>query len=141
MCKGGRSQTMVYSYGYTLCRRAVVATCDLSAANLHLLSLNHWLRDPANVLTLWLDAPAWEGATVQPQPPAADRMKSWTVHEVASFLQMKDLDGPAGHLSANGVTGEDLFSFDRRDLIDDLRCSPFAAKKVLAARDAFLQEA
>ena len=31
--RGGWSSTMVYSYPFTLCRRAVVATMDLSASN------------------------------------------------------------------------------------------------------------
>ena len=132
---------MVYSYSFALCRRAAVATCDLSATNLHLLKLNHWLRDPENVFTLWLDAPAWEGAPGRRQPPADERMKAWTVEEVANFLKMNDLAGPATHLAANGVTGDDLFSFNQRELVDDVRCTPFAAKKVLAARDSFLQSA
>ena len=31
-CRGGRSATMVYAYSFTLARRAVVVTMDLSAA-------------------------------------------------------------------------------------------------------------
>ena len=57
--KGGRSQTMRYSYPFTLARRAVVVTMDLSAANLDLLESDHWLRDPQNVTVLRLTAPAW----------------------------------------------------------------------------------
>ena len=45
VCKGGKSGTMMYAYPYTLCRRAVVATFDLSAANLKLLHTDHWLSD------------------------------------------------------------------------------------------------
>ena len=36
MCKASRSPTMRFSTPYTLCKRAVVVTFDLSAANLHL---------------------------------------------------------------------------------------------------------
>lgn len=36
-CKGGQSATMVYSYPYTLSRRAVTATFDLSAPHLSVL--------------------------------------------------------------------------------------------------------
>ena len=57
--KGGRSQTMRYSYPFTLARRAVVVTMDLSAANLDLLESDHWLRDPQNITVLRLTAPAW----------------------------------------------------------------------------------
>ena len=53
--KGGRSATMVYSYPYTLCRRAVVVTFDLAAANLHLLRTDHWLQNPHNVIQLHHD--------------------------------------------------------------------------------------
>ena len=48
--KGGRSATMKYAYTYTLCRRAVVATFDLAARNLHLFKVDHWLSDPRNVI-------------------------------------------------------------------------------------------
>eukprot|EP00973_Karenia_brevis_P001831 249848-Karenia_brevis.AAC.1 len=50
---------MLYAYTYTLCRRAVVATFDLSAQNLDLLQSDHWLSNPRNVLVVRLDAPAW----------------------------------------------------------------------------------
>ena len=47
--KGGRSQTMRYAYPFTLARRAVVVTMDLSAANIHLLDCDHWLPNSSNV--------------------------------------------------------------------------------------------
>ena len=40
-CRGGKSATMMYSHAFTLCRRAVVATLDLSAQNIHMLSTDH----------------------------------------------------------------------------------------------------
>ena len=36
---------MMYAYPFTLARRAVVATMDLSARNLHLLRTDHWLSE------------------------------------------------------------------------------------------------
>ena len=57
--RGGRSATMMYAYPFTLCRRAVVATMDLSAANLSVFSSHHWLSDCRNVLVLNLDQRAW----------------------------------------------------------------------------------
>ena len=52
--KGAQSATMIYSYKYTLARRAVVATFDLSATNLSALKVDHWLKNPLNVLRLHL---------------------------------------------------------------------------------------
>ena len=55
--KGGKSATMMYSYGYTLCNRAVVATFDLSAENLEAFTEDHWLSKRQNVLLLKLTEP------------------------------------------------------------------------------------
>ena len=55
----GRSATMVYSYPFTLCRRAVVATMDLSASNLDLLLSHHLLSHERNVIVLRLERSAW----------------------------------------------------------------------------------
>ena len=52
--KGAKSQTMRYAYPFSLCRRGVVATMDLSAKNLDLLSSDHWLSDRRNVIQLAL---------------------------------------------------------------------------------------
>ena len=48
---------MMYSYAYTLCRRAAVVTMDLSAKNVHLLDTDHWLSNPKNIITLRLTEP------------------------------------------------------------------------------------
>ena len=56
-CRGGKSATMMYSYALTLCRCAVVATFDLSARNLHMLSTDHWLADARHVVVLRLVEP------------------------------------------------------------------------------------
>lgn len=137
--KGGKSATMMYAYEYTLCRRAVVVTCDLSASNLHLLRHDHWFREPSNVLTLWLEEYVWEGSPAPQTQTPQERMASWNVDETQAFLKMKDLAGPATYLSENGVNGNDLVSLNLDTLTNDLRCTPFAARKVLAARDGFLQ--
>ena len=140
LMKGGRSSTMIYAYRYTLCRRAVVATFDLSAANLHLFSTDHWLQDRRNVIVLRLTAPAWQMRG--PAAPARSReetMRQWTASEVSGFLRRGDLDGPAATCWASGVHGADLLDFTWEALRDDVRLTPFAARKVLAARDAFLQ--
>ena len=138
--KGAKSPTMKHAYEFTLCKRAVVATCDLAAANLHLLQQDHWLREPTSVLTLCLDEPAWVGAAVPPRMAPRDIMTSMSVGEVKAFLQQQDLSGPAAHLAANSVNGNDLLAFDEQQLVEELRCTLFASRKVIAARDRFLQE-
>ena len=52
--KGAQSKTMCHSYKYTLARRAVVASFDLSASNLHAFQSDHWLKNPLNVIQLHL---------------------------------------------------------------------------------------
>ena len=59
---GGVSPTMVYAYGFTLCKRAVVVTMDEAAKNLGLLESHHWLADRRNVLPFRLS----ESAFAQP---------------------------------------------------------------------------
>ena len=59
-CRGGRSATMMYAYPFTLCRRAVVATMDLSAKNLEVFSTHHWLSDARNVVALRLTEAVFE---------------------------------------------------------------------------------
>ena len=54
--KGAQSATMIYSYKYTLARRAVIATFDLSAKNLTAFAKDHWLRNASNVIQLRLAA-------------------------------------------------------------------------------------
>ena len=67
-------------------------------------------------------------------------MATWTVEDVASFLKKHDLVGPAAYLADNGVDGLDLLDLTFATLTSDLRCTPFAARKVVRARDAFLQD-
>ena len=50
---------MVYAYGFTLCKRAVVVTMDEAAENLGLLESHHWLADRRNVLPFRLSEPAF----------------------------------------------------------------------------------
>jgi len=67
LCKGGQSATNMYSYSYTLAKRAVVATFDLSAQNLDALEKDHWLMNERNVIRLILKEKAW----VEPEPVLA----------------------------------------------------------------------
>ena len=132
---------MKYAYTYTLCRRAVVATFDLAARNLHLFKVDHWLSDPRNVIQLHLKSPAWETGLIASSPPLSRReqMRSWSVAETGRFLEERDLAGPAEQAQMSGVNGADLLQLSREDLSSEVRLSPFAARKVVAARDAFLE--
>lgn len=57
--KGAKSATNVYSYSYSFCDRAVIATFDLSATNLDALQKDHWLSNPKNVMVLYLTEAAY----------------------------------------------------------------------------------
>ena len=94
--KGGRSVIMVYSYTYTLCRRGVVATFDLSARSLHLFKTDHWLEDPPNVTQLHLASPAWQtGVAASSQMMSrTEQMRSCKLGETGRFLEEHDLEGP-----------------------------------------------
>ena len=64
-------------------------------------------------------------------------MTTWTVGEVASWLESQDMAGPAAHLRAQGVNGQDLMDFrSEQELSRDLGTSIFLARKVLRLRDA-----
>ena len=67
-------------------------------------------------------------------------MGRWTVAEVASFLRIRELAGPAKVLAESGVNGNDLLGLRLEVLTAELRLSTFAARKVVLARDAFQAE-
>ena len=132
---------MMYSYPFTLCRRAVVATFDLSAANLDLLSIDHWLSDARNVLVLRLTEPSWEGAPAAPVSASWSPLATWKTEQVAQFLESSDMRGPATFFRTNAVNGEDFESMTLETLVQELRMTPFAARKVLRARDGLVRNA
>ena len=143
MCHGGTPTTMMHAYLHTVARLAVVVTMDLSVRNLHLLQTSHWLKGPANVRCLWLTEPAWVqvGAALPPTHSPEARMVEFTVHEVASFFEARDASALARVLEHNGVNGADLAMFTSvEELVQDLHFTPFAARKVLSLRDAFLAQ-
>ena len=138
--RGGKSATMMYAYPFTLARRAVVATLDLTAANLHLLRTNHWLKHQRNVIVLRLNGPVWH--VVTPAAPARSQreiLAAWTVDELAAFFCNQDAAGVADILQKCSVTGADVLEFDNwQEVAEDLRAAPFVAKKVIKLRDRFL---
>ena len=136
---------MLYAYSFTLCRRAVIITMDMSAANLHLLDKDHWLSDPKNVQVVKLTGAAFNsGEEVFAEAPlrsSRDIMTGWPVRDVVSFLEGNDLQGPASVFHANGVNGSDLLAMTTDTMVQELRLSSFAARKVADARDMCLQDA
>ena len=143
VCKGAKSATMMYAYPYTLCGRGVVATFDLSAANLDMFDTDHWLSNPKNCLVLRLASPAYGPESPLPapeHPPAtrADGMRTWSVAALSRFLVKADMEVPAQQLRAQGVSGDDFVDATFSVLHNDLRMSPFTSKKLLRIRDAYL---
>jgi hypothetical protein len=136
----------MYSYPFTLCRRAVVVTFDLSAKNLALLQTDHWLSDSRNVLQLRLSEPAWVCTTARASPaprPFTPRetMQSWPVDALADFLCGQDLSGPAASLQKAGVNGSDFLVWtSAAEVVTDVHVPPFTAKKLLACRAQYLGE-
>ena len=68
----------------------------------------------------------------------AEQMRSWTVAETQRFLEEHDLAGPAELTRASGVSGADLLGLSSDELSSEIRLTPFAARKVVATKDAFL---
>ena len=106
-CRGGKQATMMYSYAVTLCRCAIVATFDLSARNLHMLSTDHWLADARHVVVLRLIEPGWVTECDNPMQ-APSPMAAWAVNQVAHWLESSDMSGPASTLQVQSVSGGDL---------------------------------
>ena len=126
----------MYAYEFTLCRRAVVVTMDLSAKNLHMFTSDHWVSNAKNVVLLRLGAPAWVSDSIAHAPPNA-AMAAWAVEEVAAWLEGMDMVGPAAYFRAQGVNGADLLAFRSvQQSSRDLGTTSFVARKVLALRDA-----
>ena len=71
-------------------------------------------------------------------PTAEEAMEAWCVQDVGNLLRHADLQGPAARRQANNVSGEDPFELCAERLRDDLKMTPFAARKVVQARNAFL---
>ena len=139
--RGGRSNTMVYSYPYTLAKRAVVATLDLSARNLHMLTTNHWLSRRRNVALLRLTGPSWQVRDPAPVPALSpsEKMRAWSVSDVAMFYSQQDAEAVAEGLRSKSVSGCDLLVFQGwEELARELGVVPFVAKKILRLRDEFL---
>ena len=65
-------------------------------------------------------------------------MQGCCVDAVVAWARTRDLVGPATVLHENAVNGQDLFDVDGAMLVKELRFTSFAARKLLRARDDFL---
>jgi len=144
VCQGGKSATMMYAYDFTLHNRAVVATFDLSAKGLSLFDTDHWLSNEKNVIVLRLTQPAWEDglshALHKPLDPH-EEMRTWSVRDLVRWLESCDLAGPAEAFHQNGVAGCDFLGFASAvSLQQELRLTPFCARKLICLRDRFLDK-
>ena len=133
------------AYRRWLYRVPFVATVNYSTANLEYLRSHDWLKKPENCVLVELQAPpvvpAPGPSVLLSQPsvlPPAEAMRRWSVADVKTFLCSRELRGLADACFTNGVNGEDLSTFDESALKTELCFTPFQAKKLLAARAAFL---
>lgn len=96
-------------------------------------------------MVLRLTAPAFlQGGSddVAPTPEAPsvyELFLSWTVAEVAGWLEAEDAAGIADVLRKNGVRGADVLRFTTAaELQEALWMTPFAAQRLLDLRDTAL---
>ena len=66
-------------------------------------------------------------------------MQGWTVNDMARWLESADLSGPAEKFRLNGVSGADFLCFSSAAALEqDLRLTPFCARKLIDVRERFL---
>ena len=70
-------------------------------------------------------------------PPEA-LLKTWSVADVRVFLNSRDLRGLAELCYTNGVNGADLAQLHEATVIEELRLTPFQARRLQGARAALL---
>ena len=112
---------------------------DLAANNLEQFNTDHWLSNPRNCIVLRLSATAWnDGSAPAPEPHPREKMARWTCRNLHDYLEAHDMAGLAAQLHSQSVDGSDFLSLSQEELTQELRLTPFAAKKLLKAREEFL---
>ena len=67
-------------------------------------------------------------------------MREWTVEEVVGFFKSKDAESLGRNLEQNSVNGSDSLAFQSASEVqEDLRVTPFAARKIMDLRRQFLE--
>ena len=140
------------AYRRWLYRVPFVATINYSTAHLEYLRTHDWLSKPGNVVLVELlespvqphgHVPGAAAALPPMERPAPlqpnEVLRSWGAAELRRFLEGQDLQAIAATCYANGVNGADLDAWqDEATVEHELRVTPFAARKLLAARARFL---
>ena len=65
-------------------------------------------------------------------------MTAWKVGALAAYLEAEDAAGLAAIVRSNSVNGADVLALDAATCAEALRCTPFAARELLALRDKYL---
>ena len=91
----------------------------------------------------WLTEPAWKippqtTTTLPSQPIALERLAACTASDLRGLLEMQDMSGPASQLFPQSVNGSDLLALTEKELVEEVRVTPFVAKKLLKAREMLL---
>ena len=66
-------------------------------------------------------------------------MRAWSVQAVGDFLRRVDLCAAAKLCEAKDVNGQDLLEADLTTLTDEVLLPAWTARKILTARNKFLQ--
>ena len=105
-----------------------------------------WLADRRNVVVVWLQSKAWVGESAdkagqppQDLPPKLE-LRQWNVAELAGRVEAADAEGLAAMLRRSSVNGAAFADLDVSGFVEDLGFTLFAAKKLVALRNAFLAE-
>ena len=120
-----------------------VVTANMSTKNLHFLETNDFLSKASNRTLLRLTESPFVGAAPNVAPvmrSRSEQMARWNVGGTSSFLDSRDLLGASRICANNDVTGIDMLNMTQQSLTEEIGVSPFAARKILAARDSFLAE-
>ena len=154
------TQSGTRAYSKLLFATPFVATLNNGAHNLEFLDKHDFLGNPANRVILYLTEPPYEDdgddgeddigtrvgpalpVTWSPTPPSREslmsEMMSWSVSRTCCFMQNRDLHATARLFKDNDASGADLVEMTADGLTQSFRCSSFLARKIVKARDDFL---
>ena len=62
------------------------------------------------------------------------RLASLSSSALRSLFYKQDMCGPASHLFSQSVNGQDFLELDEKHLVNEVRVTPFVAKKLLRVR-------
>ena len=91
-----------------------------------------------------LAGPAWQSpesprTSAAPIETPTQRLASLSASALRSLLEMQNMWGPASHLFSQSVNGTDFLELDEKQLVDEVRVTPFVAKKLVRVRAELLE--